>query len=300
MSPSSQTTGPEQQGETGPIGAARAALASIPPPPWRWTGTRNYGGPALVTDHSGQQYLLGAAKPTDATGEELLDPTDDSPVYGDLMFRDQRDGAKYAVMRPGAEMAVGRTSYDPDSIVDVDNPVARWLRDAPQHLADALAAVDQLRAERDAWRGRALDAENRDHVSEACIDCGTTLTSCPTHSPRAVVRHLTAELAETRSRVGELEQRLHAACMTRTWTNEDGKKFVFVEDIAPALLGKPGAADLPEPVSEQSIRNQIADDFTKFGERQDTLSWGEAVVIAREGLCRCRGGRKPCQDGGAR
>lgn len=56
----------------------------------------------------------------------------------------------------------------------------------------------------------------------------------------------------------------------------------------------------PEPLTERDIRWSIAEDFTKLGERQDTLTWGEAVVIAREGLCRCRGGNKPCQDGGAR
>ncbi|MGW2010960.1 hypothetical protein [Streptomyces nigrescens] len=37
-----------------------------------------------------------------------------------------------------------------------------------------------------------------------------------------------------------LQKRLHDAAMTKTWTNEDGKKFVFVEDIAPALLGIEG------------------------------------------------------------
>lgn len=36
----------------------------------------------------------------------------------------------------------------------------------------------------------------------------------------------------------QLSKRLHDAAMTRVWTNEDGKKFVFLEDIAPALLGK--------------------------------------------------------------
>lgn len=35
----------------------------------------------------------------------------------------------------------------------------------------------------------------------------------------------------------ELKKRLNEAAMTKTWTNEDGKKFVFVEDIAPPLLG---------------------------------------------------------------
>lgn len=34
-----------------------------------------------------------------------------------------------------------------------------------------------------------------------------------------------------------LQQRLHEAALTKVWVNEDGKRFVFLEDIAPALLG---------------------------------------------------------------
>jgi hypothetical protein len=34
-----------------------------------------------------------------------------------------------------------------------------------------------------------------------------------------------------------LQTRLHNAAMVKVWTNEDGKEFVFVTDIAPALLG---------------------------------------------------------------
>lgn len=77
---------------------------------------------------------------------------------------------------------------------------------------------------------------------------------------RAAMPSLLAELAEARAALREaanqiaaqddaigaltaeraaLTQRLHDASMTRTWRNEDGKKFVFVEDLAPALLGKP-------------------------------------------------------------
>jgi hypothetical protein len=32
----------------------------------------------------------------------------------------------------------------------------------------------------------------------------------------------------------------------------------------------------------------------QFGKRQDALTWGEAALIAREGLCRCRSGHVPC------
>lgn len=54
---------------------------------------------------------------------------------------------------------------------------------------------------------------------------------------RAQITALLAELAAVRVERDALQKRLHDAAMTRTWRNEDGKKFVFVEDIAPALLG---------------------------------------------------------------
>jgi hypothetical protein len=128
----------------------RTALDAVPAPPWRWIGSRHAGGPQLVTDHSGRQYLLRAAKPTDHRGDELLDPEAYSVVYGDLEFRDQRNGETYSTMRPGNALAVGRTEYDPDAIVGVANPVARWLESSAQYASDLLAELDRVRAERDA------------------------------------------------------------------------------------------------------------------------------------------------------
>ncbi|MFJ8871039.1 hypothetical protein ACIRD6_35470 [Streptomyces sp. NPDC102473] len=125
----------------------RAALAAIPAPPWRWIGLRDAGGPQLVTDHSGRQYLLRAAKPTDHRGDELLDPETDAVVYGDLEFRDQPEGETYSLMRSGNSLAVGRTEYDPDAIVGVANPLARWFEKSAQHATALLAEVDRLRTE---------------------------------------------------------------------------------------------------------------------------------------------------------
>lgn len=127
-----------------------AALAAVPAPPWRWIGLRNGGGPQLVTDHSGRQYILSAVKPADRRGDELLDPYTGEPIYGDLQFRDCRPNERWSSMRAGAELAVGRTDYDPDSIVDVDNPVARWMRDSVAFVADLLAEVALLREENNA------------------------------------------------------------------------------------------------------------------------------------------------------
>ncbi|MFD3741111.1 hypothetical protein [Streptomyces sp. NPDC058629] len=101
----------------------------------------------MVTDHSGRQYLLRAAKPTDHRGDELLDPETDAVVYGDLEFRDQREGETYSWMRSGNSLAVGRTEYDPDAIVGVANPIARWVEKSAQHTTDLLAEVDRLRTE---------------------------------------------------------------------------------------------------------------------------------------------------------
>ncbi|MBT2467789.1 hypothetical protein J7E97_07865 [Streptomyces sp. ISL-66] len=125
----------------------QAALEAVPAPPWRWIGTRNGGGPQLVTDHSGRQYILTAAHPSDCQGDELLDPCHDTPVYGDLKFRDSRPKEKWSSMKTGTELAVGRTEYDPDCIVDVDNAVARWLKDSPSFVAELLAEVALLREE---------------------------------------------------------------------------------------------------------------------------------------------------------
>ncbi|MFJ1696223.1 hypothetical protein ACIOHC_13890 [Streptomyces sp. NPDC088252] len=134
----------------------RTGLDAIPAPPWRWIGSRHAGGPQLVTDHSGRQYVLRAAKPTDHRGDELLDPETDYVVYGDLEFRDQREGEEYSTMRSGDALAIGRTEYDPDSIVGVANPVARWLEASAQYATDLLAELDRVRAELATARADAL------------------------------------------------------------------------------------------------------------------------------------------------
>ncbi|MFG3136042.1 hypothetical protein ACGFZA_07445 [Streptomyces sp. NPDC048211] len=179
----------------------RTALDAVPAPPWRWIGSRHAGGPQLVTDHSGRQYLLRAAKPTDHRGDELLDPEAYSVVYGDLEFRDQRNGETYSTMRPGNALAVGRTEYDPDAIVGVANPVARWIEASALNATDLLAEIDRLRAE----------------------------------------------------------------------------------------LAK----------ADQKTRAEIAEDFMRQGKASNSLTWGQAHEIALNGLCRCSGGIKPCDMGGA-
>ncbi|MEU2403337.1 hypothetical protein ABZ609_03290 [Streptomyces rubiginosohelvolus] len=124
----------------------------------------------MVTDHSGRQYLLRAAKPTDYRGDELLDPEKDTVVYGDLEFRDQREGEKWSSMRSGNSLAVGRTEYDPDAIVSVANPIARWVEKSAQHTTDLLAEVDRLREELAGLKQGYARLEARcDHIAKAAV-----------------------------------------------------------------------------------------------------------------------------------
>lgn len=45
---------------------------------------------------------------------------------------------------------------------------------------------------------------------------------------------------------------------------------------------------------EHDVRWSIAEDFTRYGRVAESLTWGEANLVAREGLCTCRGGDKSC------
>lgn len=50
---------------------------------------------------------------------------------------------------------------------------------------------------------------------------------------------------------------------------------------------------------EHRTRWAVAEDFVRQGKASDSLTWGQAVYIARDGLCGCSGGLKPCDMGGA-
>lgn len=97
-----------------------------------------------------------------------------------------------------------------------ENPLAGLVATVPdygENLADFIAtartAVPELLAEVERLRAR-VDEVERKYIFD------------------------TADLKRERD---ALKDRLHQAALTKVWTNEDGKKFVFVEDIAPPLLG---------------------------------------------------------------
>jgi hypothetical protein len=67
----------------------------------------------------------------------------------------------------------------------------------------------------------------------------------------------------------------------------------------PALLAEVERLKAEVASVERDVRWSIAEDFSTFGRKHESFNWGEAHLIAREGLCQCRGGSKPCTDGGA-
>lgn len=133
---------------------------------------------------------------------------------------------------------------------------ARWERqvdtdpqtEAAQALEDTGQLLDpEVAAELVAFRALELGtAEGR--VSAKCED--------PAHP--VWLRDLGDLRGCPWCQVAVLESRLHDAAMTRVWKNEDGKSFVFVEDIAPALLGRePGQSSCPCPPADQPGPHQL-------------------------------------------
>ncbi|WP_331756710.1 hypothetical protein [Streptomyces decoyicus] len=114
--------------------------------------------------------------------------------------------------------------------------IARARRDVPALLAE----LDRVRAERDAFADRVdtlttVAKGNKRHVQDMHADLQkANRERDEVHRAYADERGLRIKAEAERD---GLTKRLHDAAMTKTWTNEDGKKFVFVEDIAPPLLG---------------------------------------------------------------
>lgn len=109
---------------------------------------------------------------------------------------------------------------------------------AAQAVAAAERAVVELRREHEEnARLRAALGAATDHVAALESDLGGA----------------TAEIAA-------LKARLHEAASARTWRLENGKKFVYVEDIAPALLGVERKLPAGEDVTPQvaKLRSRLA------------------------------------------
>ncbi|MFG3136109.1 hypothetical protein ACGFZA_07785 [Streptomyces sp. NPDC048211] len=173
----------------------------------RWAQIRNRkldevtAGPWLVAD--------------DENGQPL--------VYVETL-RDGRTGARVLLVADGASEA--------------DMQFAASARNA---VPDLLAEVDRLRT--------AL-SDGSDQVAERDDEIGS-LSARLHHLDRNALPELRREVEhhkdgkarwrgraeKAEARVAELEERLHDAAMARVWTNEDGKKFVFVDDLKGPLLG---------------------------------------------------------------
>jgi hypothetical protein len=66
------------------------------------------------------------------------------------------------------------------------------------------------------------------------------------------------------------------------------------------LVAEVEALNAERDRTETRVRESVAQDFIRQGKASDRLTWGQAVYIARDGLCGCSGGLKPCDMGGAR
>lgn len=165
------------------IAEIKADLAAVPAPPWRWIGTRTTG-PMLVTDHSGQHYLLRPAYPLDEHGDQATDD-EGRPLYADLYFRDEGKDDEFAILRRAAEMIVPRTDYDPETYRDIDNPMARWIKQSAEYVTGLLAEVKQLRSRAEDVRAIHPRETSAVTMKPVCGSCRDTYENpmpwpCPT------------------------------------------------------------------------------------------------------------------------
>jgi hypothetical protein len=131
-----------------------------------------------------------------------------------------------AIAKAGVPLSADLVAPKPEQRLDLDAIVARALRIARQYVMPDETDQDDL--------DRLTDFDVPQLVAEVRrlrIEAQKARAQIANHQP------VLAQVDRLRAHVGGLEKRLHDAAMTRTWRNEDGKKFVFVEDIAPALLG---------------------------------------------------------------
>ncbi|OPG13691.1 hypothetical protein [Microbispora sp. GKU 823] len=249
----------------------QAALSAVPAPPWHWIGDTKHQGPMLATKHSGWIYVMGF-KRLGMRGAQPAFPVKGPDGY--LLITPCREIEDRAVA--AKDVAVPRAPYDPDTVRGIDNPVAKWLEHSAQYAAELLAEVERLRAKLDApcgschpctnyadetWRaaGRtpphvaewdALRAERANAVATVAEQAQRLFAREREHNAdRAELARVRAMLDDARARCNEAEAKLHQVAMTKVWTNEDGKRFVFVDDLAAALglPGEPAPADEPTP-----------------------------------------------------
>lgn len=126
-----------------------------------------------------------------------------------------------------AEFTEWLNRYSPMPGQEIANRAEAVLEeDVPALLAELAAA----RAERDEMQLRVDEVERRYTFDTA--DLRRAVDHHKGGKERWRKRALKAEPERD-----ALQERLHQAALAKVWTNEDRKKFVFVEDIAPALLG---------------------------------------------------------------
>lgn len=121
-----------------------ASLAAIPAPPWHWIGNFDTG-PSLVTKHDGNwTFVMGFRR----LGTNAAQPTFPVPT----------DPDGYMLLRPARDLIIPRATYDPRTFRGIDHPVARFIADAGQYVADLLAENERLRDELAKARADAGDA----------------------------------------------------------------------------------------------------------------------------------------------
>jgi len=131
----------------------RAALALVPAPPWHWRGD-TYSGPFLATVQGGWRLVMGFRR-LGMQGAQPAFPA--ATPNGVFVYEAKRQ-------------MVPRTDYDTKTFCDIDNPVARWMRDSAQFVAELLADRNALARELADSRDRTLAAKQEAQKAQDLAD----------------------------------------------------------------------------------------------------------------------------------
>ncbi len=119
----------------------RARLEAATPGPWRWEIRTGHKMCKLMTDHSGQYYVMDFARwglqdacPTFQQYEKYSGPVDERRSLG--MTRADKMAKSY----PGKEHHQGYDDY-------IDHPDAILIAKAPEYISYLLAEVERLETE---------------------------------------------------------------------------------------------------------------------------------------------------------
>lgn len=168
-------------------------------------------------------------------------------------LRAELDKVRWAARRQGENAEASRAGWKQTEdalLAEVEQWRATFGESA---LRDGLARMARVEAERDAARAELAEERERNtrivlakrNAERACAQMADRIQAGREQAVKDVIRATDAEAERDEARAA-----LAAVALVKTWTDEDGKAFVFVDDLTTAL---------PVHAGPTALRHRMAD-----------------------------------------